>query len=137
MFVVSRASMRLLLLLGTLSLSACGGGGGGGADDSNDSGGGDNGGSTATTDLSGWATKGPLNGVINVYSIDADGQRGALVSGPVSVVDGRFELTLPAGQSFPLEVVLTTGQYVDENTGANIVFEAERDIFRENSWIRQ
>ncbi len=100
--------MRLLsvvaaILIGILTLAACGGGGGSGG--------------SANSVVSGVASKGIIrNGVIKVYALNADGSKGALLKETVTDNNGAYRADL--GAYLGAILVEASGSYTDEATGA-------------------
>lgn len=95
----------VLLVLTCLVAAACGGG----DDDS----------PAASTTVSGVASKGPiLGGTVNVYGVNANGTRGALLgTTTTSLTDGSYQVS-NLGYNGNIIVEVTSGTYVDEATGA-------------------
>lgn len=94
-----------MILLGVLSLTACGGGGGGS--------------SVTTTVVSGVASKGIIrNGRIRMYVLNADGSKGTLLAETATDGNGAYRAGL-GGYQGPL-LVEASGSYTDEATG-NVV----------------
>jgi len=99
--------LRCVLVFITCLLAACGGGGDGSP--------------TASTTVSGVASKGPiLGGNVNVYAVNADGSRGRLLgTATTSTTDGSYQVN-DLGYNGNIIVVVTEGTYVDEATGITL-----------------
>lgn len=97
---MKRLLVGAALFFGLFMLYACGGGGGGGQG----------------TTISGVASKGIIrNGTIKVYSVNADGSKGALLRETATDTNGVYAADLGGYQGAVL--VEASGSYVDEATG--------------------
>jgi hypothetical protein len=97
----------------TLFLAACGGSNGGnsagiGVSDALST-------TTIDTVISGIATKGPITGTINFYSLNANGSRGSLFIS-TKIDNGKY--TANIGKHAGPVLIEVTGSYIDEATGA-------------------
>lgn len=102
------------MILVIAGLAGCGGGGGGG--------------SAGTTNVTGTASKGIMYpGTINVYALDAAGNKGVLLAGPISTnINGKYNASLP-GYSGAI-VVEASGTYTDEATGTSMTIPASAPL---------
>jgi len=99
---MKQLSIIAAILIGMLTLAACGGGGSG-------SGG-------AATAISGIASKGIIrNGSIKVYALNSDGSKGTLLRETVTDSSGSYRADLGTYQGAVL--VEASGSYTDEATG--------------------
>jgi hypothetical protein len=103
-----------------LSLTACGGGNGGSTGDS------------ATTDptntkidtvVSGMASKGPVTGTINFYTLNSSGIKGSLLKS-AAIVKGSYS-SLNIGKYAGPVLIEVTGSYTDEATGSTKYITAD------------
>ena len=105
-------SVVAAIVIGLLTLSACGGGGGGG---------------TPGNAISGVASKGIIrNGSIKVYALNADGSKGQLLRETVTDSSGAYRAELGAYQGAVL--VEASGSYTDEATGATRTITADAPL---------
>jgi hypothetical protein len=113
------AAFALIVLL----LAACGGGGGGG-NFSNNSASPPTLTPNASTDtvISGMASKGPVNGKVVIYAINADGSRGTLLKNDVPIVKGSYSANI--GKYAVPVLIEVSGSYTDEATGKTITLDS-------------
>lgn len=105
-------SIVAAIVIGLLTLTACGGGGGGG---------------TPGNAISGVASKGIIrNGTIKVYALNADGSKGQLLRETVTDSSGAYRAELGAYQGAVL--VEASGSYTDEATGATRTITADAPL---------
>jgi hypothetical protein len=104
--------MAGLLLIG--SIAGCGGGSGGSG--------------TSNTVIRGTASKGIIYpGMVNVYAIDANGVKGALLAGPVQTKsDGTYSASL--GTYNGAVHVEASGTYTDEATGQPVTIDPAKPL---------
>ncbi len=80
--------------------------------------------------IEGISSKGPIaEATINIYRIEANGDRGELVSGPyITAADGSWNTDddLPAGG--PFEAVSTGGYYTDEATDTEVILADDDEL---------
>ncbi len=106
-------SVIVAIVIGLLTLTACGGGGGGGE--------------TPGTAISGVASKGIIrNGAIRVYALNADGSKGALLKDTVTDSGGAYRADL--GTYHGPVLVEASGSYTDEATGATRTIPADAPL---------
>jgi hypothetical protein len=97
---------RTFVLISILLLTACGGGGGGDSAPA----------ATTPTVIKGVASKGLItNGTVNIYSLNADGSKGALLG--TGTTDGSGAYSISCGSYSGAVVVEASGSYLDEATG--------------------
>ncbi len=83
---------------------------------------------TATTELSGEATKGPISGgTVTVYALNTDGTRGAEIASAITGADGSYTVDL-GEYTGAAAVVITGGSYVDEATGTTVTLGAGDEL---------
>jgi hypothetical protein len=80
--------------------------------------------SAGTTNVSGTASKGILYpGTINIYALDANGNKGALLKGGIATdINGKY--SAPLGSYDGAIVVEASGTYTDEATAASLIIPA-------------
>ncbi len=115
---------KAILLVSCIALTSCGGSGGTSSD-------------TTTPppiensyNVEGVSSKGPIaEATINIYRIEANGDRGELVAGPYTTgADGSWNTDddLPAGG--PFEAVSTGGYYTDEATDTEVILADDDEL---------
>ena len=82
---------------------------------------------TSTITLSGIVQAGRVSGAdIGIYLIQ-NGQRGLLLGTTQTNSQGEYSIVVPA-EIGPIEVVSTSGSYIDEATGETVVFDAADEL---------
>ncbi|MDH5525902.1 MAG: hypothetical protein OEY97_01175 [Nitrospirota bacterium] len=77
------------------------------------------GGVTATREVSGVVSKGPVDGAtVRVYALTSQGRQGDPLAGPVVTERGGFRITISDGG--PLLVCAEGGRYMDEATAIEV-----------------
>ena len=119
-----------------LMLAGCGGGGGTSQPAASGQG---NGSDAAVADMrvvSGSAAKGTIrNARVQIFSVDANGEKGTAIASTTTGIDGTYQLQVPASLlTFTIEVDgASGGTFADEATGMDVAIPADfriRDVVR-------
>ena len=110
---------RLLAASALIALSLAGCGGGGGSAGTPPDGGPNPGSETV---ISGMATKGPITGTVNIYSVTGSGVKGNLLSS-APIISGGYSASI--GSYAGAVLIEVTGTYQDEATGTTRTIGAD------------
>lgn len=102
-----------------LSLAACGGGGGGAGGAATDNS------TNTTTDtvISGMASKGPIDGTVKIYALNADGSKGSLLKIEQTDPNNKGSYSANIGKYAGPVIIEVTGSYTDEATGNKLAID--------------